>query len=659
MDPKIEEKLRGQFKEKSCKIALNKKIIQPVIEEFIDGHIENNTDFANQTISLYKMCEVKQQADGSSFVRINFLDPQLDIAHWTFDKGKSRLTLLYQIITGITCYTIPHQLKKTISQSLKNQQVNKCLQQIFRSDESNDTEDIETVNYTIFITKFLPKVINILKMFKIKAFLGYQFYYHCQHFNSDMLEMKVKFQMLLSSMIPLQEILDYSTHIQNLRKSTSEILEEYASYGDCSNFKWIMSGITFHDHFSYEDFKSTWINNIFKNIVYVESLDPSSQQPFKDWSQSLGKVMREIKEYKPTPSEIARDELQHRKPRILEVVTEINNFLSSDRKNISMGLLEVYIKNLKDSSDLLWEAARHGVDEKISGTSNKHLEELLIQLVNIQQQFKLDQERKEEKESFRPMDDHENAPRLDLPKLHSWENWLVWKQTSEEVLKDYQPISQKALILKSLMGMDKEMCKPLSSTEILTYLYKKYNDQSLLEIVLDDILTMKKAANDQQTYQNLSKWMVALQHVSNHNLQHKITTNFRRKALFCLLSREHYLYAVRKIIKYDTKLKKDHGIPDDPTDMSPSKKQDIETLRREFWISLMEKLLDISRKLTIMRQQGIAERKFAQGNQFQYHNPDIVDPDDDPDESDEPDESDDSENNEDYSDSHDNEDNEY
>ena len=169
MDPKIVEKLRGQFKEKSCKIALNKKIIQPVIEEFIDGHIENNTDFANQLISLYKMCEVKQQADGSSFVRINFLDPQLDIAHWTFDKGKSRLTLLYQIITGITCYTIPHQLKKTISQSLKNQQVNKCLQQIFRSDESNDTEDIETVNYTIFITKFLPKVINILKMFKTKA----------------------------------------------------------------------------------------------------------------------------------------------------------------------------------------------------------------------------------------------------------------------------------------------------------------------------------------------------------------------------------------------------------------------------------------------------------------------------------------------------------
>ena len=104
--------------------------------------------------------------------------------------------------------------------------------------------------------------------------------------------------------------------------------------------------------------------------------------------------------------------------------------------------------------------------------------------------------------------------------------------------------------------MDKEMCKPLSSTEILKYLYKKYNDQSLLEIVLDDILTMKKAVNDQQTYQNLSKWMVALQHVSNHNLQHKITTNFRRKALFCLLSREHYLYAVRKIIKYDTKLKK-------------------------------------------------------------------------------------------------------
>ena len=69
----------------------------------------------------------------------------------------------------------------------------------------------------------------------------------------------------------------------------------------------------------------------------------------------------------------------------------------------------------------------------------------------------------------------------------------------------------------------------------------------------------------------------------------------------------------------------------------------------------MERLLDISRKLTIMRQQGIAERKFAQGNQFQYHNPDTVDPDDDPDESDESD----SQNNEDYSDSHDNEDNEY
>ena len=326
--------------------------------------------------------------------------------------------------------------------------------------------------------------------------------------------------------------------------------------------------------------------------------------------------------------------------------------MSSDRKNISFGLLDVYIKEVKDFLDLLHRVTLHGLEEKTSGTSKKHLHELLIQLVNIQQQFKLDQA--EEKESTIPLD--EKAPRLDLPILHSWENWLVWKLTSKEVLKNYQPINQKAMMLKSLTGIDKEMCKPMSSTEILKYLYKKYDDQSLVEIVLDDILTLKKAVNDQQTYQNLSKWMIALQMVSYHKLQKKIVPHFRRKALFCLLSREHYLYAVRKIIKYDTKLNKDHGITNGSSDLSPSKKQELETLRRDFWISLMERLLDISRKLTMMRQIGIAERRSAQGNQFQYHNPDTVDPD----ESDQNnDDYDGSENYEEDSDSHDNEYNEY
>ena len=117
------EKLSGQHFHKKCFKLSNQKIIEPVIEDFIEGLIENNTVFANTVIQLYKLLEVKQE-NGSSYVRIN---PQMDIAQFkSFDKGKSRITKLYQIITGITSYPDRNHigLSKTICQSLSNQQVN-------------------------------------------------------------------------------------------------------------------------------------------------------------------------------------------------------------------------------------------------------------------------------------------------------------------------------------------------------------------------------------------------------------------------------------------------------------------------------------------------------------------------------------------------------
>ena len=102
---------------------------------------------------------------------------------------------------------------------------------------------------------------------------------------------------------------------------------------------------------------------------------------------------------------------------------------------------------------------------------------------------------------------------------------------------------------------------------------------------------------------------------------------------------------VRKIIKYDNNLK-DHG--------NPISNKETEILRREFWISLMDKILDISRKLTMLRNQGITEKR---NKEKLYHH--SVDSDHDISEESDHDNDNDDDDNETYSDnSQDNEDNE-
>ena len=82
-------------------------------------------------------------------------------------------------------------------------------------------------------------------------------------------------------------------------------------------------------------------------------------------------------------------------------------------------------------------------------------------------------------------------------------SWLEWKRSAEEILPSYySEINKKALILESLNTMDKEACILLPYKDIQKYLHDKYDDIILVDHTLEDITKIKKAINDDQTYQN-------------------------------------------------------------------------------------------------------------------------------------------------------------
>ena len=124
-----------------------------------------------------------------------------------------------------------------------------------------------------------------------------------------------------------------------------------------------------------------------------------------------------------------------------------------------------------------------------------------------------------------------------------------------------------------------------------------------MDHTLEDITKIKKAINDDQTYQNLASFNLAYKLALHHGCLGKIDGNFRRKATWCLLSREFYTFTIREVLRYDEKLKKVYHC-DDLTDISLTTAEEIENKRRTYWLEIMEENFCLSRKLTMLRNRG-------------------------------------------------------
>jgi len=592
--------------------------IQDIPELSPGTTLKTNAEYANTLTPLYKVCEVKQdQNNGNTYLRINFLEPQKDIVPFkSFDKGQTRLTMLYQILFALTNYSVTEPLVRTILPSLNVDQVNNCLLNKYKVKDEDDV-------HTLFI-KFITQALKWLIILQEKSMFGLKLYYHTLHINQDMKTMDNLYTMVMASGSGRNNAMEYARHIGILKQQASKLFTQYCTIGIQEKviFNTFIPTRT-HDVFSYESFV-VWIttNSLYQNILLCPNPSPHNTKLFMDWVTQM-KPFVELRNIPPTPYEIAHKKTQAIKPVVNSLLLRIKNYLEDeDHQNYSHG--DVLVTQLDSINNILMQVLLDGIqiDKASSGTSIDELSSLRKQLKSILYDLK-EKQRKEEltDKKDKTMEVFgENVPYLQLSKLSSPMDWLDWKRSTVEILGQYSlDVTKKACILESLNQMDNEACQSLSYHEIMIYLNKKYDSIVLVDTLLEDLLQLKKSRNDAETYKNMAIFYKTYNLLVYHKCTDKMDSHFRRKITFILLSRVHYVHTVRKMMEYDDQLLEESSPQQDIIDeaasafsnkSSATKDAEIEEKTRNFWLLLMEKNYNLTRNLTIMKQQGIKEKEM-------------------------------------------------
>ena len=623
---------------KSCVIQIPIDLNKTYPEHLTCSLSVKNDEFVKIATAVYKMCQVKADTTGSNYVKINFLQDcdrnlleDIKTACPVFASVATNISWFYKLIyvaSSVSSVRAHKGIVTQICEQMSKQDVNNEISRLY-SEPAEDTSEL-THKYTVFFNRYLSDVRNVLQEFYRKARLGVQFYYHCRHLSSDMLALKVMWQQLLSGLCNKSVVQKFSNHCFNLRETTKEFLHKYSSCGSAelnTKFKFI-APVRIHNNYNYETFKK-WVEEgvLYNNILYVEDLQGNEIEPFTTWMADHDPLIKELKTIELSKQEIALQEFEVYKPEILRFKKDFESFLQQENK--STGDCNSMQHKLQKIERALDDLARSGADVSNAGVTVIELDSYRKQLFDTETEVKADIRKREKESNSSKKEDPKNAPFLTLSPLSDYTCWLNWKKEATEILDNYSnETTKKALIIKSLRDpVDVNACRGMDYHQIWSWLVKKYEDaDTLIPLIVEGLLSMEKATNDYQTYQNLAKFQNGFQLLEYHKAERQLDAIFRRKMTPILLSREFFIIFQKDLFAHEEKIKLENNISDDVSQLESSVQSDFEMKRRDYWLKSIGEMYDFVRKLVMSAKKAGSKkpssnnyRQNSRGNSNSYN----------------------------------------
>ena len=612
----------------SCVLPINNNVLDNYPERLSCNLQLQDEELEAVSKVLYQMTSLRQDPESQeNHVRINFLS-NVNQAHiatlknssQSFSALKADVNWLFRILTvssGLRSIRTKRALVLRIINTMTKQDLNDHLMNEFRQ-EGDDINEL-TLIYTVFFQRFIVQASELLQVLYVKVWNSLRFYYHSKHIQLDMQCLDTAYLRMLQSLSDRQLVNTLATHILNLQDECAQLLTLMVTYGNQQTVHKInyLIDVRVHDSFSHQNL-SNWVeqNQILHNVIHMAAISPPTLPPFVEWRTSLEKVLRELRNFVPTPSETAQYRLNSQKQKIINLSKEIGDFLDDEERPV--GKAERLLSDLKLKKSTLenFEAQGASVTDETCGTSLNDLNDYHNKLVIIIRDARLE-EKKQELELSRTINQSsKNIPTLKLIELHSVNNWLEWKRSWAEVIQNYYgDFNKKAVVLASLKDkIDYNACRSLTYSEMISFLEAKYDDSNLVISIVEDLLKMSPAHTDNQCHNNLSRFKNSYQLLLHHNCLERIDKNFRQRITPILLSRDHYLEFQRKVHAFEEGLKKENNVVDELSDAGTNIVQELESKRRENWLDLIEDTYLFIRKLIVATSKSAGKKGFNSNN---------------------------------------------
>lgn len=380
-----------------------------------------------------------------------------------------------------------------------------------------------------------------------------------------------------------------------------------------------------------------WISELYnntpaspqRNSINFMARYPSGAINIGTWElfetivEDLGQVGRFLKDYTPSPVQQARDKYPAIKAVIMQVKKDYQDIL--DKKVVfTVGGLRGLADDSKKVKDQVLRFVLDGQEpsEDEIGISVKQLKDLCAKINDCLDAAETEKRHQEDKDRTQSRELLKATPVVKLLPLNGLESWLEYKKQYDLIIPEVVSVlTKKALILESLRSeSDKKQCQILPFKEIESYLYKKYENSSLIPLVVDKMLSMQEVSTSSESLINLQRLINYIDTFTYFGALAVLDRDKRRKMVPKLLApsfrtefyRTQVMYEREVITEATSKNIEEVSAKEQTQIINDSK---YEKKFQDKWIYEMKMTMDIVRNCSMIND---AESRKKRTNSYKY-----------------------------------------
>ena len=521
--------------------------------------------------------------------------------------------------------TLTRGILGAIAGQMREENVNAVLKQHFHV-EATDSPDNESLPVE-YVQRWVSAAIKGLVYSHRKSRNGYIFYMWFSEYTKALQELTSRVDSMLLCLVDRRSVNSLAGEVGQMKQRMLEACETYIrmndesmvknTYAALQEFKEI-TDFNFNNFKIYNQTGVLWLNHISSPLG--DRFTAMTVNEIRDVVNQLTPLVKDIRGFVPTAQDAAYEKADRLKETIIELRAKIEKFLD-ETETRSLVVAKSFVKHLDFCRDNCNALRLEGVkyDENTLGASPETMEQLYQEVFRFITDAEKEAKKQEHRDRLEASEVLKTAPSITLPPLYSVSSWLSFKAALDKIMPFHNSDIVKCTIVRKALRdkADISRCQNLNYDALIGYLNSRYNDASLLPRLIDRLLMMKPARDNQTSYNNLNEFLAIYAQLEIHQGTDRLDNFVREKLVVLLLTTNLQCDFLDKQIEQELEWKKDSPDHDENEDdasttFSIISGGEFEDKRRQHFVRSMKKYSEIMRKLVATNQDQ--SRHFKKSN---------------------------------------------
>ena len=585
------------------------------------GQVSQHNAFRDVFTALYSTLDIFD-IDGTEetrYVGTRFLS--MSAAQFTQWKTRSvLLTPLKQDIPSL--YQLLYmcgnpgrgQQNGPLLEAMDNNNVNVVLAASLDHNYDNQEQWLNVRVFFLWITVTIAAVAYVHKKARAALYL----HARIENLGNKLTELRNEYQRLLASLANRSEVNGLALYCADQHQ---RCLDEVKTYCNLKEQTHINNAKHFQDweedYFtinggpnSLEDMAQ--LNRWYDLHHHHPDINPLSLDPLDAYGTALGPILSGIRQFQPSPRELALEQAANLKPSASTLSKNISDFLMLEQESKSLGVAKTFRTSLNSMRAMLQGLIIHGVilNADTTGMDLVQMDEYQAQLDDYISSKETQIRREEAQMREESQQLSKSAPQLRLPDLTGFNTWLSWRTAQEQILPLHKSDLIKKQLVKNSLKQKEDILrtKDLDFKSTMSYLELKYSSPFLIPSLVESMTKMKKAHSDRSSYENLTTFVSLLNQLRAHGAEAKLDALVRSKLAGILLHSTNLSMFYKDLNRKEKELKEkeaqEEDVPDGASMVSFAVAPHFEEERRKYWIQEILSYLEIVRKIVSQDQNN-------------------------------------------------------